>query len=104
MLPGLVIMTEAVQIFKTMHKLLSAECMYVCMSVTSPWAWEGEASIMLSSISLSFYFLSTDKLTEDAISIAMSTKENLIHQKHHFTGIMSKVNDITSILILGCWK
>ncbi len=36
MLPGLVIMTEAVQIFKTMHKLLSAECMYVCMSVTSP--------------------------------------------------------------------
>lgn len=39
---------------------------------------------------------STDRLTEDAISIAIATKENLSHQRSMFGGITSKVGDVTS--------
>lgn len=42
---------------------------------------------------------STDRLTEDAISIAMATKDNLTHQKNTFGGITSKMNAITCIQI-----
>jgi Golgi SNAP receptor complex protein 1 len=47
---------------------------------------------------------SSDKLTDEAISIAISTKENLSRQRDMFTGMTSRVAAMTSILTLynGC--
>jgi len=40
----------------------------------------------------------TDRLADDAISIAIATKENLSHQRNMFTGVTSRMNAVTSIL------
>lgn len=40
---------------------------------------------------------STDRLTEDAISIAMATKDNLTHQRSTFGGVTSKMNALACI-------
>ena len=42
---------------------------------------------------------STDRLTEDAISIAVATKENLSNQRSVFSGTTGRMQAIASILI-----
>ena len=42
--------------------------------------------------------ISSERMVDDAISIAMATKENLTGQRHMFMGVTSKMQNITRIL------
>lgn len=42
--------------------------------------------------------ISSERMVDDAISIAMATKENLTGQRNMFKGVTSKMQNITRIL------
>ena len=67
---------------------MSVEFIYASLHFTN---WRQLHLLLLSLIS-------SERMVDDAISIAMATKENLTGQRNMFKGVTSKMQNITRIL------